>query len=98
MPFVTTAPTPGNPVSNSPVGAFGANLMQTGWLPGNLGRVFTFIENLSASSPLFISFGGPVAANQYHVVLNASGVPFTDPGMIKGPIYISGGSYLAWSM
>lgn len=98
MSYVTSFPPSGSPTPCAPSGAYGGNVMQTGLaINGGPAKVFSFIENLSSQLPLFISFGLPVSATQYHVVLSPSGI-FTDPGMIKVPIFVSGGSFLAWSM
>jgi hypothetical protein len=98
MPYTTSYPPVGNPQLNTPSGTYGGNTMITGLaIPGNLSKVFTFFENISSSSLLFLSFGGPVSSTQYHVVIPPSGI-YTDPGMIKVPIWVSGGSFLGWSM
>lgn len=99
MPYVTSFPPSGSPVTNVAVGAFGSNTVQTGLaIPGSAWKVFNFIQNLAASAPLYVSIGVPVSGSQFHFVLPASGAPFVDLGMIKLPIYVSGGSYSAWSM
>jgi hypothetical protein len=67
-------------------------------LPGGSAVLFSYIENISSATPLFVSFGAPVSATQFNLVLFPSGAPFTDRGMIQTPIYVSGGPYVAWSM
>lgn len=71
-------------------------------IQANPSAVYTFIQNLSYATPLYISFGLPVSATQFNIVLNplTSGDPnvFTSPGMLQVPIWVSGGSFLAWSM
>ena len=103
MSYVTSFPPNGNPVACAPSGVFGGNTMITGLaLAASNSRVFNFIENISFGTPLYVSFGSPVSSTQYHLILNpiTSGTPntFTDFGMIKGSIWVSGGSFIAWSM
>ena len=106
MPFSTNyPPVPFNPYSllsspsgwySGPSGAYGANTAQTGLalLPGPSAQQI-YIQNTAAQALLYVSFGAPVASNQYHVVIPASGAPFTS-SFVQYPVYVSGGSFIAW--
>jgi hypothetical protein len=99
MPYATVNPPAGNPQPAAVSGAIGSNAMLAGLaIPAGTSKVFNYVANTSANALLYLSFGTPVSSTQFNVVLPASGTPFTDPGMIQSAIYVSGGSFVAWSM